>query len=331
MFDFPIHSLSDRLTILLLAVSVSLLFGGPLWLHRFLFLHKPAEWAHQLFDWLERKLNRKNRSASTRKARGFIVVVFIFLICLNIGGFIGRLAISTQWTIAFEILMVAYLMPVRHSYERASEIRKALHDGKKKESLEAVIALGRRDNENMDQHTKIRVTIEYLAKQFSDRTVAPAFWYLVGGLPGMLFLAAMNVMDEQVGNRHKDKAPFGAFAARMDDLLQLLPSRLAGILLSISAIFSPSGNPARALSGMVKGSAAMQSPNSGAPIGAVAGALGISLAGPRRYMDVAIDDGWIDCGTARIGLKKLREAQYLYASANIVFWLLVAVLFLPIM
>ena len=329
MFEYIIHSFSDRMTLLLLAVLVSVVFGGPYWLHRLLYLHKPAEWGQQFMELIVRKMNRANRDAASLRARGFIVIVFVFLVCLNIGGFVGRLAESTPWSAAFEIALIAYMLPMRAALEQTRALRKAMESGDTATRNLIIQEIGRRDPEGLDDHGAWRTAIEYLAKRFSDHVVGSAFWYLLFGIPALLFVMALGALDQQAGFRKGKTEAFGSLIARLDDVVQFLPSRIAALLIVVASFVSPSCNPYRALKGMAAGVNELLSPNSGASIGAMAGALAISLGGARKLKGSSINDKWIDFGSARIGWGELKKAQYLYAISCVVFVVLVTVLHVP--
>ncbi len=325
--ELTLHSVSDRVLILTLALLASAFFGGPLSVHRFLLLDRPGKWTEGFFAALGRKLNRTNRSPGTRRLRGAIFIVLVVVLCIAAGSTIGRIAESTQWSLAIEVLILAYLLPVRTSLDRVREIRRTLHDKQETKARKLAETLARRDKETLtDKHAITRSAIEYLALQYSRRLIAPSLWYLLLGLPAAFVVVALGLMDAMFGSRAKAYGPYGAVAARLDDIAQLVPARIASFMFAVAALFSPACSPFRALRGAVAGSVQTVSPNSGAVLGAVAGALGLSLAGPRIFLGWSVKDAWIDYGTAKAEVVHLARMQYLYINAVILLLLLAAVM-----
>ena len=161
--------------------------------------------------------------------------------------------------------------------------------------------------------------------------VAPAFWYVLFGLPGMLVYKVINTMDSMIGYRSERYLAFGWAAARLDDAVNLLPARLAGLYLAGAAFALPDADPARGLRTMIEDAGKHRSPNAGWPEAAMAGALGLSLAGPRRCLGIVIDDPWIGDGTALATARDVIWALSLFAAACVINAFAVAALALAVM
>ncbi len=313
--DLYLHSFSDRILLITLALYLSAAAGGALALHRLLFLDKPALILRAFFAACERKLNRAQRSTATRRLRGFLLVLFTLGLCMGMGYLGGRLAESSHFSLVPEVALLAYLLPLHASIDRVRQLRQALHDKEMTKAAKLAVPLARRDEVPSDAFGMQRVAIEYLALQFARRIVTPLCWYLVLGLPAFLFVVALAMMDDLFGSRAKAYAPFGATAARLNMLAQLLPTRVAAMVLVLTCLFSPACSLSRAFKGMIGGSTQTLSPNSGVMLGAAAGALGVTVAGPRNFLGWAVKDEWIDYGTARVEAVHLARMQYLYAYA----------------
>ena len=145
-----------------------------------------------------------------------------------------------------------------------------------------------RDPEILDGSGVSRAAIESAAENFSDGVVAPAFWYLVAGLPGIVIYKAVNTADSMIGHRSEHYREFGWAAARFDDLVNLVPARLSGLLLC-----AVGGKPA-SFGIMWRDARKHKSPNAGWPEAATAASLGIAIAGPRIYKGVLTDDAFIN-------------------------------------
>jgi adenosylcobinamide-phosphate synthase len=178
----------------------------------------------------------------------------------------------------------------------------------------AVSQIVGRDPAVLDEAGVVRAAIESLAENFSDGVVAPLFWGAVAGLPGMAGYKAVNTADSMIGHRSARYAAFGWAAARLDDLVNLPASRLAALLLVLAAAIT--GADAEAAWRAVRRDARRhRSPNAGWPEAAMAGALGLRLAGPRVYAGEPVEDAWMGEGRAAAAVSDLRRALALYRAA----------------
>jgi adenosylcobinamide-phosphate synthase len=139
-----------------------------------------------------------------------------------------------------------------------------------------------RNPEGLDESELARATVESVAENTSDAVVAPLFWGGVAGLPGLLAYRAANTLDAMVGHRNTRYARFGTPAARLDDVLNLVPARLTG-LLTIAAAPVAGGSPAETLRVWRRDRNDHPSPNAGQCESAMAGALGVRLGGRNVY------------------------------------------------
>jgi adenosylcobinamide-phosphate synthase len=160
-----------------------------------------------------------------------------------------------------------------------------------------------------------RAAIESCAENFADGVVAPVFWYVVAGFPGLLLYKTANTMDSMIGHLDDKHRDFGLVAARLDDLLNLIPARLAAIQLVFATLFLPGGHPFKALATMWRDHGHHRSPNSGWPEAAMAGGLDLALAGPRQYPGYVAQEKWIGSGRARAGIGDIHRALFVMAVA----------------
>jgi adenosylcobinamide-phosphate synthase len=172
-----------------------------------------------------------------------------------------------------------------------------------------------RDPMRLDRHGVARAAIESLAENFSDGVVAPVFWYLLLGLPGLFAYKMANTLDSMLGHRSERYRAFGWAAARFDDLVNLVPAPLSGLLLCAAASFAGNARPGRALTVMLHDGRKHHSPNAGWPEAAMAGALGLALAGPRPYAEGDVQDPWLGDGTAEATPADIVRALHLYSLA----------------
>lgn len=176
----------------------------------------------------------------------------------------------------------------------------------------AVAMIVGRDPSALDEAGVGRAAIESLAENASDGVVAPLFWGVIAGLPGLVAYKAVNTLDSMIGHRTERYEHFGKVAARLDDLMNLIPARLTGVLFALV-----SGRGRTAFRVMVQDAGHHRSPNAGWPEAAMAGALGIRLSGPRVYGDRVADEPWVNAGAPDPEADSMDRALALYVRAMI--------------
>ncbi len=262
---------------LALALVLDAIFGEPDWLWRR--MPHPAVLFGRLVDWLERLLNE----GANRRAKGALAVL-----ALVVAVWLPAWVLS--WDIflgVFEVLGAAVLLAQRsladHVGAVADALRVSLAEGRG-----AVARIVGRDPETLDQAGVARAAIESAAENFSDGVVAPVFWFLIGGLPGIAVYKAVNTADSMIGHRSERFAEFGWAAARLDDLMNWIPARLAGGLICLV------GGGRAAMVVMFRDASLHKSPSAGWPEAATAASLELALAGPRVYGGVLTDDPYMN-------------------------------------
>jgi adenosylcobinamide-phosphate synthase len=327
MFIFGVigsNSGFDPLILLLLALLLDAVVGGM----GFVFNHipHPVVVLGTLIAWLDTKLNRPQRSPMDRALRGGLTVIFIVAL-------VGTLGLGVQWLTfhhnfgwTFEVFLLVSLLAQKELYLAVRRVALALDREGLESARTAVSHIVGRDPAKLDEFGVARAGIESLAENFSDGVVAPVFWYVLFGVPGLLVYKAVNTMDSMIGYRNEKYAAFGFTAAKLDDVLNLIPARLGGLIIAIAATVSPKANPMRAFTTMWRDASKHKSPNAGWPEGAMAGALNLSLAGPRHYAQHSQNDPWIGQGSAQASASDVDRALYLYIVACLVNVLIVGVI-----
>ena len=306
---------------------VELCVGYPATLHRA--IGHPVTWMGRLIAWLDRALNRETATPQARRAAGVAAV----LILLAIVGALAFLVQSALLRLPFGILAAALvastLVAQRSLHRHVADVAAALETGGVAAGRQAVAHIVGRDTEKLDAAGVARAAIESLAENFSDAIVAPVFWMAIGGLPGAALYKAINTADSMIGHRTPRHQAFGWAAARLDDLVNVPASRLSALLLVAAAALS--GNGAGAAWRAVRRDAGKhRSPNAGYPEAAMAGALGLSLAGPRVYGGALVDDAFMGDGRREAEAADIRRALALYRTADAVLIVLLGVLVLPL-
>ena len=265
----------------------------------------------------ERMLNGDGGySAATLRGRGALAVVVLVALAAAIGLAIAALARTTSWLWPVEALAVAILLAQRSLFDHVRAVADGLDRSGLDGGRDAVRHIVGRDPMSLDEHGVSRAAIESLAENFSDAVVAPAFWYLVLGLPGILAYKTINTLDSMIGHKTARYLHFGMVAARLDDLVNLIPARLSGLWIALASL--PRGRFMAAIRSMLRDARTHRSPNAGWPEAAMAGALDIKLAGPRRYPGEIVDAPFIGPGTPDATATDIRRALRLFVGACVV-------------
>jgi adenosylcobinamide-phosphate synthase len=306
---------ADRLLLLVAGLAVDGVFGDMPAVFRH--VGHPIALAGRAIAFFDRKLNRETRSEASRRNRGIITVIFLIGAAAALGLVTERLCHGYPLGAVVEALLIAVLVAQRSLYEHVAAVAEALNSGGLAAGRSAVRHIVGRDPVSLDAHGVARAAIESLAENFSDGVVAPVFWYLLLGLPGLFAYKMANTLDSMIGHRSPRYRSFGWAAARFDDLLNLAPAPISGLLLVAAAVFL-NGRPDRALVVMLRDGRKHHSPNAGWPESAMAGALGLALAGPRRYPEGLVDDPWLGDGNARAATSDITRALHLYRLACLI-------------
>lgn len=300
-----------------LSLCIERLTGYPQWL--FSRIGHPVTWIGALIARLDRAWNRESDSFSTRKRHGIAALIVLLAIPAGIALALQYAFGISAWGV-LPLAVLAASLPAQKSLETHVEaVATALENEGVAGGRRAVSMIVGRDPEQLDEAAIARAAIESLAENFSDGITAPAFWTGIGGLAGGVGYKAANTADSMIGHRSPRHEAFGWAAARFDDLINLPASRLTGLLFIIAAWLMPGASPSGAWAAIRRDSRHHRSPNAGWPEAAMAGALGIAIAGPRSYGGKMIEahfmgaGGRSDLGAADIrrALKLARIADYL--------------------
>ncbi len=268
----------------------------------------PVTWIGAAIAWLDRTLNR----GRTRRARGALAL--LALLCLTGLPAWALQAALLRWLphpAAFAILAVlaSTLLAQRSLWTHVRAVATGLQRGLA-EGRAAVSHIVGRNPDSLDKAGIARAAIESLAENFSDGIVAPALWCALLGLPGIVLYKTINTADSMIGHRTPRHEAFGWAAARLDDLVNLPASRLSAALLGLA-----SGKPGSALGTVWRDAGKHRSPNAGWPEAAMAGALGLQLAGPRTYGATRVEDAWMGSGRPEAEAEDIMRALKLYRRA----------------
>lgn len=285
-----------RLSLLFLALLLDRVIGDPpkLWAR----LPHPVVFFGKAVGAADRRLNRKSDSPAKRRSNGIAAVILLVVLSLAAGMLVNAI-VSGLWIvgIVLEILVVAILLAQKSLSDHVGAVDFAMRDEGLAGGRRAVSLIVGRDPQTLDASGVSRAAIESLAENYSDGVVAPAFWYLVLGLPGIFAYKMINTADSMIGHKNDKYLQFGWAAARFDDLLNLLPARFSALFIALGAATSEGGRAMRrALRVAFADHGKHRSPNSGWPEAAMAGAIDLQLAGPRVYGGVMVNEQMLNAG-----------------------------------
>jgi adenosylcobinamide-phosphate synthase len=291
-------TIDENLLVLLLALSLDRIVGDPQWLWSR--LPHPVVLFGKAIAHFDRQFNREELEARERRLNGLVSILALLVLSAAAGvllhGFFGLFGL-------FGILIETCCVTVLLAQKSLADHVEAVADALRREGLAggraAVSRIVGRDPETLDEPAVCRAAIESLAENFSDGVVAPALWYAVLGLPGLLVYKMLNTADSMIGHKSEKYIDFGWAAARLDDVANWPAARLS-ILLIAAGAWIRRGTDAclAALQVAARDGGLHRSPNSGRPEAAMAGALNVQLAGPRVYSGVVVREPMIN-GTGR--------------------------------
>lgn len=312
----------DPAVVLMVALLLDAVIGDPAWLWRL--VPHPVAALGGLIGRLDAKLNRPQRPACDRVLRGAVVTAFVTLLAGAVGAGLHALFARAPYGMAGEALVVAILLAGRGLYDHVGRVAKALRRDGVAGGRRAIRHLVGRDPDALDRHGVARAAIESLAENFADGVLAPAFWYVLFGLPALAAYKAINTLDSMIGYRTERHAAFGLTAARLDDAANYIPARLSGLAICLAAAVVPGCKPGRGLRVMWRDASKHASPNAGWPEAAMAGAMGVAVGGPYKYPGGVKKGAWIGDGRARLEWRDIRRARRLYLATWVLVWLAAA-------
>jgi adenosylcobinamide-phosphate synthase len=294
-----------------LAVLLERLIGYPAPL--FKAIRHPVVWMGALISLLDRRLNRPELSSPARKWRGVLALVLLLLAVLIPTGIIAWLLRPLPYGWAIEGLLGGSLLAQKELGRAVRSVADAL-DFSLEHGRKAVSGIVGRDPGVLDEAGVARAAIESLAESTSDGVIAPLFWLLVLGLPGIALYKAVNTADSMIGHKSQKYLDFGWASARFDDLVNWIPARLTGLLLVAASAFVSGATLSKAWETMLSDASKHDSPNAGWPEAAMAGALGFTLGGPRAYDGEMHELPSFGDGRTALTAADIRKALELYAA-----------------
>lgn len=274
----------------------------------------PVMWMGAWLAWLEKRLNDPEKPLG--RLRGLVAWFFFTGLVLAITLPLALFLRGLPWGFVLEALLATSLLAQKDLHRFVEAVATGL-DRSLDEGRVAVSHIVGRDPKLLDESGVSRAALESLAENTSDGIVAPALFLALFGLPGLALYKAINTADSMVGHKSPRYLHFGWASARIDDLANLIPARLSGVIFALA-------NPPRlhaALRSMWRDARKHVSPNAGWPEASLAGAMAIRLGGPRSYEGRHVDLAWMGEGRETLSAADIREGLAIYGRA---LWILTA-------
>jgi len=300
--------------IALAALALDAAFGWPRALYRR--VGHPVGLFARIVEDCEARWNRPEYSFAARRALGILTLFVLLVLVAGAGWALQHLLLASpgEWGWIGVAILAWPALAQRSLFDHVRAVADRIDGGDLPGARTTVGAIVGRDTAALDTPGVARAAIESLAESFCDGVVAPLFWLLLLGLPGVWAYKAINTADSLIGHRAERWRAFGWAAARFDDLANLIPARLSGLLLCLAG-----GGGWRI---MWRDAGKHASPNAGWPEAAMAGSLGLRLAGPIAYDGVMHDKPWIGEGHGEAGGDDIDRALTLYLRACLLLWLI---------
>jgi adenosylcobinamide-phosphate synthase len=308
----------------LIAMLIELCFGYPDAVLNV--IGHPVTWIGRLIDALDKWLNRDAAGPSERRSAGISTILIVAAVVGGVALVVEYELLRLPLGILVAGVLASTLVAQRSLNRHVADVATALDKDGAATGRVAVARIVGRDTAELDAAGVARAAIESLAENFSDAVVAPVIWMVIGGLPGAALYKAINTADSMIGHRTPRHEAFGWAAARLDDLINLPASRLSALLFVSAAALTKDADPAAAWRAVRHDAARHRSPNAGYPEAAMAGALGLSLAGPRSYGGVSVDDALMGAGRRDANAADVRRALALFHSADAILIAVLAVI-----
>jgi adenosylcobinamide-phosphate synthase len=311
------------IAITLLALLIEATLGYPQAVLRA--VGHPVVWLGRMIGSLDDALNCEP-DGTRRRAAGFIAAFLIVVIPAAAAYAVENLLLLLPYGLVLVAILASTLIAQRSLHEHVARVADALEGDGLAGGRRAVAQIVGRDPDALDEAGVARAAIESLAENFSDGVVAPVLWLAVGGLPGGVAYKAINTADSMIGHRTPRHNDFGFAAAKLDDLVNLPASRLSALLIVLAAATARNASASDAWTAVWRDARHHRSPNAGWPEAAMAGALGLALAGPRGEGGGLVADATMGDGRHNANAQDIRLALTLYRRADIILIALVSAL-----
>lgn len=297
----------DNFLVILGAMLIDIALGWPNVL--FKLVGHPVTWLSKIINLLDVNLNNPSYSDNAKRLNGCIALLICIVLISIIFMTIQKILANVPFGIFITMILTWPLIAINSMHKHIKDILEDFKKNKIQLIRKSVSKVVGRNTLNLNKTNLVRASIESLGENTSDGIIAPIFWGLIFGLPGIALYKTINTLDSMIGYKNNKYKDFGWASARVDDFVNLIPSRITGIfyaLISKNFLFT--------ITVMIKDGNKHVSPNAGYPEAALAGALNVSLSGPRVYNKVTRNDPWLNEKGLPPSVLDLKKALKLYEN-----------------
>ena len=263
--------------------------------------------------WCNDKLNRDNRSQGDRAIRGGVALLLLAILSGGFGWAVAILSQKIQLFWILEVALIVLFINQRGTHANVKKLSRSLRNSDLKAAQNNVLLTIYDNVDGTDADKMAALGLEICANAMTRNVVAPVFWYILFGLPGLLIFQSVAVQEQIIGKQTKKYHAFGFTAARLSDILQFVPARIAGLLIVIGAIFVPTATPRKALMVMLRDSSKHCSTITGWPLSAMVGALRLTISNNHKPPGQPTIFSWIGDGRAKITPRDISLGLYLFS------------------
>ncbi|MBR1816757.1 MAG: cobalamin biosynthesis protein CobD [Lachnospiraceae bacterium] len=292
---------------------LDLIFGDP---H---FMPHPIRLIGALIGALEKRWNTEEKTKSLRRGRLLVITVFVITGVVTAVILITCYKLNSYLGLAIESIMTYQILSIKDLRVESMRVYKALKADDLLGARQAVSMIVGRDVDSLDVEGIAKAAIETVAENTSDGCIAPMIYTALGGpILGFLY-KAVNTMDSMVGYKNYRYINFGRCAARFDDVVNYIPSRISAYLMIAASFLSGKSYDGKNAYKIYKRDCHKHaSPNSAQTESVCAGALGIRLAGDASYFGKLVEKPYIGDATKEVSYEDIRRANHLlYMTAFI--------------
>ena len=286
---------------LLIGWLLDLIFGDPVRLPH------PIVWFGRMIAFGEKHLNRGAHRQLKGAVMAVSLIVGVFTITCLIHSYLSVL--SSQFSLIFDVLIIFYCLAGTTLIREVRQVFLAL-DRSLNEGRAQVARIVGRDTSELSAQEVRTAALETLAENLSDGVIAPLFWLMLLGTPGMLAYKMVNTLDSMIGYHTERYLQFGCWAARIDDVANYIPARLTALLM---VIWCP-----KCLGFVRKYGCCHASPNSGYPEAALASILNCRFGGPHKYFGKVFDKPYIGDNDRELTTADMKTAVRVNRTAEII-------------
>ena len=305
---------------LLIGWFLDLLIGDPAWLPH------PVVGFGKMIAFGERHLNK----GTHRKLKGALMAI-IYIIGVFVAAWFLRTQLSIMHyalSIVFDVVVIFFCLAGTTLIHEVRQVFLAL-DRSLDEGRQQVARIVGRDTSELSAQEVRTAALETLAENLSDGVIAPLFWYMLLGVPGMLAYKMVNTLDSMIGYKTDRYRDFGCWAAHIDDIANYIPARLTALLMILGHWLltigqKPTAKSQKPIAFVRQNGRNHASPNSGYPEAALAGILNCRFGGPHYYFGQLFDKPFIGTNERPLTTDDMKKAVQINRTAEVLMIVIVS-------